>query len=263
MKVLAIPAYIFEKKINAIPYLSNYFNDLLKQQEYWYSSILQYLKYPLLPPPSKTTAADVINNAMNEDNDNNISHNHHPKSSNKSDHCPLEKQEQEKISSTNNNGDNNCDFLTKYELTLQDRVKKNPKLNRHKLIKEFQRLLLGEDEDNEWIEYEEPIDPYSRFDYIDDNDNENNSAFHYQDSINYLFLKQYSTIIDNDFIIDDKTAKDDYYEFVAPFPSIVYNRQYHGKTLPMIKTSNGFLDPFHAYYKYNSVQNKPQNVLKK
>ena len=49
-----------------------------------------------------------------------------------------------------------------FEMVFQQRVKKNPQLNRHKLLQEFRRRLVGEEKDDAPIQYAEPLDPFER-----------------------------------------------------------------------------------------------------
>ena len=120
--------------------------------------------------------------------------------------------------------------MVKYTLDINNimhsRIRKDPKLNKNKVISEFRRRVSGEEKKVEIIEYEEPLDPFSRFDFID------TLACNLDEPIE---LKWFPPVEISAF-----KSK----QCLLPFPSILPSRKLHGKTLPPVQSSQGFANPF-------------------
>ncbi len=111
------------------------------------------------------------------------------------------------------------------ETIIRTRTKKNPRLSKHKVLKEFKRLVRGgyDDDNNEDDEYE---DLFLRFDFSDE------------------CLHQIKDILGQDWGQDDCNDEESITTNLKPFPSILLNRKRHGKTLPSVIQSHGYLNPF-------------------
>ena len=109
--------------------------------------------------------------------------------------------------------------IEEIENIINIKTKKNPKLSKHKLIKEFKRLVHGDEKCEEVEEYE---DLFLRFDFKDE------------------CMREIEEIMGQNWETNDNEEESD----LTPFPSILISRKLHGKTLPNVKQSNGYLNPF-------------------
>ncbi|GMH86015.1 hypothetical protein TrVE_jg10160 [Triparma verrucosa] len=116
-----------------------------------------------------------------------------------------------------------------FEMVFQQRVKKRPKMNRHKLLEDFKRRLLDEEKDDGPIEYEEPLDPFERFDFIDTRD----YALNTNSALDWTAKKN-----------SDWKDKFGDHDMLSPFPTITKERKLHCKPMPVVEHSDGFKDPF-------------------
>ncbi len=107
--------------------------------------------------------------------------------------------------------------ISDIEDLIKIRTKKNPRSSRHKLLREFKRLVIGEEQLEEVEEYE---DLFLRFDFKDE------------------CMRELEQIIEKDCELNDSEDSD-----LAPYPSILLSRKLHGKTLPHVKQSRGYLNP--------------------
>ncbi|GMI15694.1 hypothetical protein TrLO_g14051 [Triparma laevis f. longispina] len=116
-----------------------------------------------------------------------------------------------------------------FEMVFQQRVKKKPLTNRHKLLDDFKRRLLDEEKDDGPILYEEPLDPFERFDFIDTSGYALNTA----SALDWAAKKE-----------GDWKDKFGDHDMLSPFPTITKERKLHGKAMPVVEHSDGFKDPF-------------------
>ena len=117
-----------------------------------------------------------------------------------------------------------------FEMLFQRRVKKNPHVKRHKLLSEFKRLLEGRELERKAIEYEEPLDPFERFDFID------TSAYDYSSTaLNWVPAKE-----------EGWEGKFGYHSLLSPYPTITRERKLHGKNMPLVEHSDGYQCPFRS-----------------
>ncbi|GMI47486.1 hypothetical protein TrCOL_g9660 [Triparma columacea] len=126
-----------------------------------------------------------------------------------------------------------------FEMVFQRRVKKNPRVNRSKLMIEFKRLLLDETKNDGPIEYEEPKDRFERLDYID------TSGYKYSDTV-LTFLPHKGE------------SNGDTYDLslLTPFPTLTRARKLHGKPLPVLPHTTGFLNPAQAFWEVRQREAK-------
>lgn len=108
--------------------------------------------------------------------------------------------------------------VSDFEEIMNARAKKNPRTSRYKLLSEFKRLVRGEEQNEEEGEYE---DLFLRFDFKDE------------------CMRELEKIIEQDWASNGDEDSD-----LAPFPSILLSRKLHGKTLPHIRQSHGYKNPF-------------------
>jgi hypothetical protein len=104
------------------------------------------------------------------------------------------------------------------EQIVATKTRKKPKLNKHKFIKEFRRLVGGDELSEEEEEYE---DLFLRFDFKDE------------------CMRELKMILEEEPNLANEKNTD-----LLPFPSIVRSHKMHGKTLPIVNQSDGFLNPF-------------------
>lgn len=112
------------------------------------------------------------------------------------------------------------------ENIMNSRIPKHPKLNRHKVLNEFGRLVRDEEKVVQLMEYEEPLDPFSRFDFI------NTAGYDREEPIELEWFPP----------VDASAFK--LRQSLLPFPSILLSRKMYGKTLPAVEQSHGFANPF-------------------
>lgn len=117
------------------------------------------------------------------------------------------------------------------ENIMNSRIPKNPKLNRHKVLNEFGRLVRNEEKVIELMEYEEPLDPFSRFDFIN---TEGYDSFG-GDPVELEWFPP---------VEEASAAAFNSGRSLLPFPSILLSRKMHGKTLPAVQQSSGYSNPF-------------------
>lgn len=118
--------------------------------------------------------------------------------------------------------------------------------NKHKLLKGLKRLIVQDEEDEnaDWVEYEDMEDPFSRFDFID------TSMYNLQNEIlldDFTRNKDDNCIDANMDMIDDETFSSKVRNSLIPHPSILLSRKSFGKTLPAVQQSQGFLNPYDVY----------------
>jgi len=105
------------------------------------------------------------------------------------------------------------------ENIVTTRIKKNPRFSKHKLLREFTRLVQGDQNTDEIEEYE---DLFLRFDFKDEC---------IQEIKNFLQENKGMNDVDEGFDL-------------KPFPSILLSHKPHGKTLPVVDQSHGYLNPY-------------------
>jgi len=123
-----------------------------------------------------------------------------------------------------------------FEMMFLRRVKKNPKVNRTKLLTDFKRRLLGEEEKQGPVEYVEPEDPFQRYDFIDADQEEYKAS---PDGLDWSLLDGNGA--DDSSSWEGKFAD---HEILDPYPTITKERKLHGKSLPLVRRSDGYQCPF-------------------
>jgi len=250
VQVLMFPAAKFVESISRDVgvEMKNAFESLAKQQRQWLENVI-------LPPA--TLEKNKNDHSHDYDDDDDMVQNTKDVNSKSDNYCQNDKVNDYDSSSSSITASSSKSFLVDMERILQMRVKKRPKLNRTKFLREWKRLITHDESSMcnwEEDEYEEPQDPFSRFDFID-NDiitvtsecyNERNSKDDDSSSFDPMdFLEFIPPISPLDYISssddDDNTIAID---MLSPFPSILLDRKRHGKTLPVVKKSHGFLNPF-------------------
>jgi CRP-like cAMP-binding protein len=100
--------------------------------------------------------------------------------------------------------------MAELETLIADALTKKPLLNKHRVLNKFKTLVCGEDETE--------ADPFSQFDFSG------------------LSMSKLQKDIEADWG-DGET------DFLNPYPAIA-NRKYHGRSIPLVKQSDGFKNPF-------------------
>ncbi|GMI52347.1 hypothetical protein TeGR_g8127 [Tetraparma gracilis] len=115
-----------------------------------------------------------------------------------------------------------------FKMVFQMREKKNPKLNKSKVLMETLRMLQGKEEEHKPEEYAEPKDRFQRFEFID---LEKYGPLPPADPLQFSPTKQ-----------PPPSGND--LDLLEPYPTITKERKLHGKPMPLVSHADGFKDPF-------------------